>query len=130
MSNLSCREPDFCFGHQGRMMLWERKRNNNMSASFLDVFIIAVLIISIGMIVTGNGESLFKMFGGKQSNGFEKYEEGAMLKATLIFCIILLANEVCTIFLGDKIPYMPFISIGVTALDFAVFILYLRKHKK
>ena len=94
----------------------------------LDIIIIVVLIVAIGMIVTGNSDRLWGLFSGKHGqNIYEVYDRDLFNRACLIFFSVLLVDELAIIFLSHTFPVMALISFGVTVVAFIAFVIYLRK---
>lgn len=100
----------------------------SMALNFLDIFILAVLIISIVMLITGNGELLLNLFGGKSGGSTDAYDKPKLMQATLILCIVLLIDELCLLLAAPKIPAAGIASIAVTVCAFVVYIIYLKKY--
>ena len=99
-----------------------------MALDFLDIFILAILIISILMLATGNGETLLTLFSGKNSTFMNEYDKPKMLRATLFLCLALLAGELLMMFLKDVFPMIPFVSIAITICSFVIYTVYLKKY--
>ena len=96
-----------------------------------DFIILAVLVIAIVMLITGNGEKLMGLFSSKQTpDVYQIYEKEPFHKATLIFCLVLLADELVLLFLSPQFPFLSLVSVGVTVAAFAFFIFYIKQHRK
>jgi preprotein translocase subunit SecG len=96
-----------------------------------DIIIIAVLVIAIVMLITGNGEQLMSFFSSNKSESiYDVYEKEPFNKACLLFCIVMLINELALLFLGSMIPGLGLVTVGVTVAAFVGFILYTRKYRK
>ncbi len=101
-----------------------------MSTNFLDIFIISVLVISIFMFLTGNGDTLINLFGGNRAANTDQYDRDKLHRASLIFCVVLLAEELIQLVFGAQIPWFSLASIGITALSLAVYVIYLKKYAR
>ena len=96
-----------------------------------DFLIIAVLVIAILMLITGNGEKLMGFFSGRQApDVYSIYEKEPFHRASLIFCVVLLINELVLLLLSPKFPPLSLITVGVTIVAFVVYVLYIRRHRK
>ncbi len=100
-----------------------------MNTNFLDIFIIAVLIICIIMLATGNGDTLTRLFGGGK-NLEDNYDIQKVHRASLVFCLVLLASELLTFFLGAKYPVLGLVTVGVAIISLGVYAMYMRKYAK
>ena len=102
-----------------------------MTSNFLDIFIIAVLALSVVMFLTGNGDYLLNLFSGKNGNSSnDEYEKDKLHKSSLLLCTVLLANELLNLFLGPRVPVFPLISVGITIAALVVYVFYLRKYAR
>ena len=101
-----------------------------MSPNLLDIFILVVLGFSVVMFLTGNGDTLMRLFNGRQQSIVDDYKKDKMYRASLIFCAVLLANELCVLFLSPLFPVVSFITLGVSIAAFIAYVYYLKKYAK
>ena len=101
-----------------------------MSRAF-DIIILAFLIIIIFLLATGNGDTLSRLFSSSRGTDmYQEYDKEKFNKSCLIFCIVLLIDEIILLVFSEKIPVLGLISVGVTIAAFAVFIYYIRKYAR
>ncbi len=99
--------------------------------NFLDLFIIAVLVLSILMFLTGNGDLMIRLFGGNGGGPQEDiYDKAKMHRASLIFCVVLLLMEILQLVLKDRYPMISLLSVGITIAALACYVFYLKKYAK
>ena len=97
----------------------------------LDIIIIVILIFSIAMFITGNGEQLMNLFSGNREHDTSKiYDRTKYDRACVLFCAVLLLLDLIMIFGGDKVPAFSIISVIVVVVSFILFIFYLKKFAK
>ena len=95
-----------------------------------DFLIIGILVFAILMLLTGNDDKLMGLFSGKNQSVYDHYEKEPFNRATLIFCVIMLANEIMLLLVGPTIPALSLVSVGITIAAFGGFIVYIRKYRK
>ena len=100
-----------------------------MSIQFWDLLITGILVLVIIMFLTGNGHRAMELFGKDRSREmFREYDEKKLTRATVIFCLVLLADEIVILF-GDRIPYNTgLITLTVSLLAIILYVFYLRKY--
>ena len=97
----------------------------------LDIIIIVILIFSIVMFITGNGEQLMNLFSGNRKHDtYEVYDRTKYDRACVLFCAVLLVLDLIMIFGGDQFPAFSIISVIVVIVSFILFIIYLKKYAK
>jgi len=98
---------------------------------FFDYVITACIILFIIMLVTGNGETLMRLFSGNSGQDMYKiYDRKRFDRACLLLLIVLLIDELVLIFLGSTYPVLGLVSVVITIVTFALFIFYIRKYAK
>ena len=97
---------------------------------FFDIIIIALLAYAIVMFLTGNEERISKLFGSNQGDTYKTYDKDKFNKATFLFCVVLLVNEVVMLLLRDSWHPIFYINLVVAVITIAVYLIYLRKIKK
>ena len=100
-----------------------------MSIQFWDLLITGILVLVIIMFLTGNGQRAMELFGKDRSREmFREYDEKKLTRGTVIFCLVLLADEIVILF-GDRIPYNTgLITLTVSLLAIILYVFYLRKY--
>ncbi|MEE3420971.1 MAG: hypothetical protein VZR02_07725 [Lachnospiraceae bacterium] len=102
-----------------------------MQIDVFDMIILACLAYAIFMLATGRGDKLMGQFSPSQKKDMdESYDRGPMNRATLIFCIILLANQLLLMFLAKTYPVISIVSIVICIAALVVYIIYLQKIRK
>ena len=101
-----------------------------MFINFFDMFILGFLVFAIVMFLMGKGDTLMHLFGGKTNNVADEYNREKLDRASLIFCVFMLINELILIFIGKKYPVMSAISLALTVAAFVIYVWYIRKYAK
>jgi preprotein translocase subunit SecG len=98
---------------------------------FFDFLIIGFVVFFIIMILTGHGEQAMNLFSGRSGSEVTgQYDKKKLEKSSLIFCVIVLINELALVFLAPKFPVIVYISLIVTVVSLVLYIMYLRKIRK
>ncbi len=97
---------------------------------FFDIIIIALLGYAIVMFLTGNEERIQKLFGSNQGDTYKMYDKDKFNKATFIFCVVLLVNEVTMLLVRNTWGPIFYINLAIAVITIAVYLIYLRKIKK
>ncbi len=99
-----------------------------MAFQLWDYLIVGILVLTIVMFLTGNGDRALSLFGGsKAQDMLDEYDLKKLSAATVIFCFVLLLSEIL-ILAGDSLPFNTGIfSIVLSILSLAVYVFCLRK---
>ena len=97
--------------------------------NFFDIIIIGLLLYAVFVLVTKDEEKIKKLFGSHHADTYKTYDKEKFNKATLIFCIVLLVNEVCMLLFKNTIPSIFIINVIVALITIVVYVIYLRKIK-
>ena len=82
------------------------------------------------MFLTGNGDTLLSIFGGKKYGMTDEYDKVKFNRATLVFCVILFVMEIFMMVYGRRFPVFSLVSIAVTVADFIGYTVYLKKYAR
>ncbi len=96
-----------------------------------DIIITVCLAVFIVMLLTGHGEQLMNLFsGGRNTDVYKEYDRTKFDRACLVFCTVLLIDELVLIFLSKQYPVLGLVSVGVTIAAFAGYVYYIKKYAR